>query len=256
MQALSFKNVSKSFVHHAGQMLLRDRILDLVRRSKQPRFEALKDISFDLEPGEGLAVVGANGAGKSTLLNLATGLLAPDCGSISVHGRVGSVLELGSGFHPDLTGAENVRVNAALLGLSRRETAVRFEEIVDFSGIREFISEPLRTYSAGMTMRLAFSVAISTDPDILLIDEVIGVGDQAFVAKCLDKIRSFQTAGKSLVLASHSLELLADFCQRAIWLDRGRIAAAGSAREVLDAYRDFEARITSGKDHLVSREYA
>jgi ABC-type polysaccharide/polyol phosphate transport system ATPase subunit len=235
--ALRFDQVTKTFVHHAGQMLLRERLVEMIRPSRRPRFEALKDVSFELAPGESLGLIGANGAGKSTILNLATGLAQPDHGSITVNGRVTALLELGAGFHPDLTGAENVRVNAAMMGMTRRQMVRRFEEIVDFSGVREFINEPLRVYSAGMTMRLAFSVAIAADPEVLLIDEVLGVGDQAFYARCLEKIRSFQASGKTIVLASHSAELITMLCQRALWVERGHVRMLGAAAEVIAAYR-------------------
>ncbi len=235
--ALRFDHVTKTFVHHAGQMLLRERITEMIKPSTRPRFEAVKDVSFELAPGESLGLIGGNGAGKSTILNLATGLAQPDRGSISVNGRVTALLELGAGFHPDLTGAENVRVNAAMMGMTRRQTAERFDEIVDFSGVREFINEPLRVYSAGMTMRLAFSVAIAADPELLLIDEVLGVGDQAFYARCLEKIRLLQAAGKTIVLASHSAELITMLCQRALWIERGQVVKLGPAAEVIEAYR-------------------
>jgi ABC-type polysaccharide/polyol phosphate transport system ATPase subunit len=236
--ALRFDHVTKTFPHHAGQVLLRDRLLELVRPSSRPRFEALKDVSFELASGESLGLVGPNGAGKSTLLNLATGLAMPDSGSIEVNGQVASLLELGAGFHIDLTGAENVRINAALLGLSRREVEAKFEEIVEFSGVREFIHEPLRTFSSGMIMRLAFSIAINTDPDILLVDEVIGVGDEAFYARCLEKIHEFQRVGKTIVLASHAAGLITTLCQRALWLNHGAVVATGAAGEVIAAYQD------------------
>jgi ABC-type polysaccharide/polyol phosphate transport system ATPase subunit len=235
--ALQFHHVTKTFVHHAGQMLLRERLVEMIRPSHRQRFEALKDVSFELAHGESLGLIGPNGAGKSTILNLATGLAQPDQGSITVNGRVMALLELGAGFHPDLTGAENVRVNAAMMGMTRRQTAERFEAIVDFSGVREFINEPLRVYSAGMTMRLAFSVAIAADPEVLLIDEVIGVGDQVFYAKVLEKIRRFQSEGKTIVLASHSAELITMLCQRALWIDRGQIVKQGPAGEVVAAYQ-------------------
>jgi ABC-2 type transport system ATP-binding protein len=237
LPALRFDHVTKTFVHHAGRMLLRDRVIEMIKPSRRPRFEALKDVSFELAPGESLGLIGANGAGKSTILNLATGLAQPDHGSISVNGRVTALLELGAGFHPDLTGAENVRVNAAMMGMTRRQMMDRFDEIVDFSGVREFINEPLRVYSAGMTMRLAFSVAIAVDPELLLVDEVLGVGDQAFYARCMEKIRSFQSAGKTIVLASHSAELITMLCQRALWMERGRVVMQGVAAEVIAAYR-------------------
>jgi ABC-type polysaccharide/polyol phosphate transport system ATPase subunit len=235
--ALRFDHVTKTFVHHAGQMLLRERMLEMLRPSRRPRFEALKDISFELAHGESLGLIGPNGAGKSTILNLATGLSQPDKGSIAVDGRVTALLELGAGFHPDLTGAENVRVNAAMMGITRKQMAERFEGIVDFSGVREFINEPLRVYSAGMTMRLAFAVAVTADPEVLLIDEVLGVGDQAFYAKCLEKIRSFQSAGKTIVLASHSADLITMLCQQALWIERGRVMMQGPAQEVVAAYK-------------------
>jgi ABC-type polysaccharide/polyol phosphate transport system ATPase subunit len=205
--------------------------------SRRARLEALKEVSFELEPGESLGLVGPNGAGKSTLLNLATGLLEPDSGAVEVEGRVAALLDLSAVFHYALTGAENVRINAALMGLSRRQTAERFEDIVEFSGVREFIHEPLRTYSSGMILRLAFAVAVSADPDVLLIDELIGVGDQAFQDKALEKIRSFQHAGKTVLLASHSSELMTALCDRALWLDHGRIMMSGASRDVLAAYR-------------------
>jgi ABC-2 type transport system ATP-binding protein len=235
--ALRFDHVTKTFVHHVGQMLLRDRLIEMVKPSRRPRFEALKDVSFELAPGESLGLIGDNGAGKSTILNLATGLARPDQGSISVNGRVTALLELGAGFHPDLTGAENVRVNAAMMGMTRGQMAPRFDEIVDFSGVRDFINEPLRVYSAGMTMRLAFSVAIAADPEVLLIDEVLGVGDQAFALRCLEKIRAFQSAGKTIMVASHSAELTKKLCQRALWMDHGRVMQIGPAADVIAAYQ-------------------
>jgi len=235
--ALRFDHVTKTFVHHAGQLLLRERLVEMLRPSRRPRFEALKDVSFELAHGESLGLIGPNGAGKSTILNLATGLAQPDRGSIAVDGRVTALLELGAGFHPDLTGAENVRVNAAMMGMTRRQMAERFDEMIDFSGVREFINEPLRVYSAGMTVRLAFAVAIAAEPEVLLIDEVLGVGDQAFYAKCLEKIRSFQKAGKTIVLASHSAELITMLCQQALWIERGKVVMQGPAGEVVAAYK-------------------
>jgi ABC-type polysaccharide/polyol phosphate transport system ATPase subunit len=238
--ALRFDRVTKTFLHHRGQMLLRDRLVEMTRPSQRPRFEALKDVSFELMPGDSLGLIGPNGAGKSTILNMATGLSLPDRGTIAVNGRVTPLLELGAGFHPDLTGAENVRVNGAMMGMSRRQMAERFEEIVDFSGIREFINETLRVYSAGMTVRLAVSVAIACDPELLLIDEVLGLGDQAFYARCLEKIKSLQREGKTIVLASHSTELITMLCQRALWIERGKVIKQGTAAEVVEAYKMSE----------------
>jgi len=235
--AVRFEHVTKSFAHHAGQILLRDRVKQWFSRAHAERFTALNDVSFELQPGESMGLIGSNGAGKSTILNLATGMAQPDSGSVVVNGDVAALLELGSGFHPDLTGAENIRINAALLGFSRRETDVKFEEIVEFSGVREFINEPLRTYSSGMSMRLAFSVAVASEPDILLVDEVLGVGDEEFAHKSLGKIHEFQAAGKTILLASHSADMIRTFCHRALWLEHGRVVAVGDSAEVMEAYR-------------------
>src|SRR5215831_3416660 len=233
MSLIEFRSVSKSFARHTSRMLLRDRLTHWLKGEHRERFHALKNISFVVEAGEGVAVVGSNGAGKSTLLGLVAGLARPDEGTVQVTGRIAALLELGSGFHPDLTGAENVRVNAALLGLSRRRTAELFDEIVDFSGICEFIDEPLRTYSSGMIMRLAFSVAINIDPEVLLVDEVLAVGDTAFQEKCFDRLRSFRQAGKTLVCVSHSTAMVREMCDRAIWLDHGELMMSGRVSDVI-----------------------
>jgi lipopolysaccharide transport system ATP-binding protein len=240
MPAVSFQNVSKVFPRHAGQMLLRDRIAKVFQPSAAEPFFALRDVSFTVDPGESLAVIGSNGAGKSTMLNIATGLCLPTSGKVMVNGRLAALLDLGAGFHPDLTGAENVWINAALLGLNRAEVRKRFDEIVEFSGIADFINEPLRTYSSGMTMRLAFSVAINVNPDILIIDEVLGVGDHAFFKKCLERIMRFRGEGKTILCVSHSLETLKDLCSRAIWLDHGRLVDTGPVSQLIDAYTERE----------------
>lgn len=236
MPAIRFQSVSKSFPLHRGRLLLRDRLLHLARRTARARFQALRDINFEIDRGESVALIGHNGAGKSTLLTLAAGLCLPDCGIIEVKGQVAPVLELGSGFHHDLTGAENVRITAALMGLSRKATAQCFDEIVEFAGIRSFINEPLRTYSSGMVMRLAFAVAIAVEPDVLVIDEVLGVGDQVFFQQCVSKILEFKRQGKTILCASHSAEIVKTLCERAIWLDHGRMVAEGAADEVIAAY--------------------
>jgi len=235
--AIVFHEVWKSFARHAGQLLIRDRLLQLVRSTPHEKFHALREISFAIHHGESVAVIGHNGAGKSTLLNLTTNLCRPDRGHVEVHGRIAALLDLGAGFHPDLTGAENVRTNAALLGLSRREVRDKFDEMVAFSEIGDFINEPLRTYSSGMVMRLAFSVAVCVDPDILIIDEVLGVGDMAFFAKCQERIMQFRHAGKTILCVSHSTATLKDLCNRAIWLDHGRMIDDGPLARVVDAYK-------------------
>ena len=243
MALIEFENVSKSFVHHGGRMLLRAHLRNLLAgKSSNERFHALTGVSFQVERSESLAFIGPNGAGKSTLLGILAGLSRPDEGRAIVNGRVAALLELGSGFHQDLTGAENIRLNASMLGLNRRQTAAAFDEIVAFSGIEDFIYEPLRTYSSGMIVRLAFSVAVNTDPDILLIDEVLVVGDQAFQAKCSDKIHDFRRRGKTLVFVSHALETVTEFCNRAIWLDHGRVVMTGTAIDVVEAYSGHPAK--------------
>jgi ABC-type polysaccharide/polyol phosphate transport system ATPase subunit len=237
MAAIEFRNVSKTFTRHTERKLLGVHLSRWVRRPRAELFYALRKVSFTLEPGHSLGVIGVNGAGKSTLLSLATGVCPPDEGSVMVDGRVAALLELGSGFHPDLTGAENLFMNASLLGLSRRRTDDLFHDIVEFSGVGEFIHEPLRTYSSGMVVRLAFSVAVHMDPDILVIDEVIAAGDQAFQAKCREKMAAFRDAGKTMLLVSHQLETVRQMCDRALWLDRGQVLMEGDAGEVLEAYR-------------------
>jgi len=237
MNVIEFSNVSKCYHRRAaGKMLLRNHLTQWVRGRREEPFFALKRVSFAVEKGESLGVVGRNGAGKSTLMGMVAGLSRPDEGTVTVNGQLAALLELGSGFHSDLTGRENVRLNASLLGLSRKRTDAAFETIVDFSGIGEFIDEPLRTYSSGMVMRLAFSVAVNTEPEILLIDEVLAVGDVAFQAKCADRIHEFRRAGKTLVCVSHNPKTLETLCDRAIWLDHGELVSSGAARNVLAAY--------------------
>lgn len=234
--AIVCENVWKSFRLHTHQQLLRQHLASWLGKGDATRFDALKGVSFEVSKGEGLAVIGSNGAGKSTLLSIITGLAQPDKGAVRLNGRVAALLELGSGFHPDLTGAENVYLNAALLGFSQRQTKDMFDEIVEFAGVRDFIDEPLRTYSTGMIMRLAFSVAVNVDPDVLIIDEVIAVGDLDFQAKSYARIRDFRRAGKTFLCVSHNSEILLDLCDRAVWLDHGEMLMCDQIKCVLDAY--------------------
>jgi len=235
MPAVELDHVSKIYSRRMSRQFLHSFVTRGLRRSHED-FYALKNVSFRLERGESLAVVGPNGAGKSTLLSVIAGLSFPEEGRVAVDGRVAALLELGSGFHQDLTGAENVRLNAALLGLSRRKAERQFDAIVDFSGIGDFINEPLRTYSAGMTVRLAFSVAMNVEPELLLIDEVLAVGDQAFQARCIEKILELKNMGKVLICTSHVPATLRMLCNRAIWLDHGEVMRFGSLDEVAGAY--------------------
>jgi lipopolysaccharide transport system ATP-binding protein len=233
---IELTGVSKSFRHGGGAKLLRTHFRELFQKRDVSDFFALRNVSFRVEDGESLAVVGRNGAGKSTLLSLVAGLTDPVEGSVAVKGRVAALLELGAGFHPDLTGVENLHLNASLLGLSRKRTADVYEGILAFADIGDFIYEPIRTYSMGMTMRLAFAIAVNVDPDILIVDEVLAVGDQAFQEKCRERIRGFKAQGKTLLFVSHSGPMVRELCNRALWLERGRILLDGPAAEVLDAY--------------------
>ena len=239
MALITCRGVSKIFYHRrSAKRLLRQYIAGWfnTRSREEDTFYALRNVSFEVNEGESVGIVGANGAGKSTLLSVITGLAHPDEGSIEVNGRVAALLELGSGFHPDLTGRENVRMNAALLGFSREKTEELFDSIVEFSGVGEFIDDPLRTYSSGMTLRLAFSVAVNLNPEVLLIDEILAVGDQEFQARCLDRIRELRNSGKTLLCVSHAPALLLQFCDRGIWLDHGQVVMQGEIGEVIAAY--------------------
>jgi ABC-type polysaccharide/polyol phosphate transport system ATPase subunit len=242
--AIQFQDVSKVFQRHTGSLLLRSHMKGMFsKRSHTESFYALKNVSFQVERGESVGIVGGNGAGKSTLLSLVAALMLPDAGEVAVNGRIAALLELGSGFHPDLTGAENVALNAALMGVSRGELRDLYPSIVDFAEMGDFMDEPLRTYSAGMIMRLAFAVAVHSGPDVLLIDEVLAVGDQGFQGKCLEMIRQFRRQGKTILCVSHSAGLIQQLCSRAIWLDHGELMLNGGVSEVLYAY---EGRLRSG----------
>ena len=238
MQVISCQGVSKTFHRHSGANLVRYYLGDYWKRQPtETPFYALKNVTFEVMDGESIAVIGGNGAGKSTLLSLVTGLAIPNEGSIHVKGRVAALLELGAGFHPDLTGRENVFMNAALLGFSRKETNNLFDSIVEFSGVGEFINQSLRTYSTGMSLRLAFSVAVNLNPDILIVDEILAVGDQSFQGKCIDRIRRLRKAGKTLLFVSHNAGMVLELCDRAIWLDHGELVMQGPAKEVVSAYQ-------------------
>jgi len=241
MSLIEVEHVSKTFPRAGEAKLLRVHIQEMFQRKLHDPFYALKDVSFSVDQGQSLGVVGGNGAGKSTLLSLVSGLCEPNEGKINVSGRVAPLLELGSGFNLDLTGRENVYLNASLLGISRRRTDECYLKIVAFSGVGDFIEQPIRTYSTGMMMRLAFSVAIHVDPDILLIDEVLAVGDQGFQAKCFDRIMDLKDSGKTLLFVSHAPGLVRQLCDRCLWLDHGRVVRMGPTNEVMDAYEAGQA---------------
>src|SRR5438094_3886159 len=199
-------------------------------------FEALRGVTFDVRAGKTFGIVGRNGSGKSTMLKLIAGIGKPTSGTVRVNGRVSALIELGAGFHPEISGRENVYINGLMLGLSRREIAGRFAEIVRFAELEEFIDAPVKTYSSGMYMRLGFAVAINVDPDVLLVDEVLAVGDETFTHKCLDKFAEFRRRGRTVLLVTNSLDLGSRFCAEALWLDGGVARAQGDPRRVIDAY--------------------
>jgi ABC-type polysaccharide/polyol phosphate transport system ATPase subunit len=208
------------------------------RRAREGGVVALDGVSFSVSRGETLGVVGANGSGKSTLLKLLAGIVRPTRGSVDVRGRLAALLELGAGFHPEISGRENVEITGLLHGLTKKEIAERFEAIVRFAGVEDFLDAPVKTYSSGMAVRLGFAIAAHSDPDVLLVDEVLAVGDEMFAHRALEKFSEFERAGKTLVFVSHDLGLVADRCRRAIWLERGRVAADGAAGEVVARYRE------------------
>ena len=199
-------------------------------------FTALQDVSLRVATGETVGVIGPNGSGKSTLLKLVAGITKPTSGTVNVKGRISALIELGAGFHPEISGRENVFINGIMLGLSKREVLQKFEEIVEFAELEEFIDAPVKTYSSGMYARLGFAVAIHVNPDVLLVDEILAVGDQGFTHKCLDKFAEFRRRGKTILLVTHSLSLVERFCDDAVWLDSGLIKAVGDPKRVIDAY--------------------
>jgi ABC-type polysaccharide/polyol phosphate transport system ATPase subunit len=199
-------------------------------------FAAVQDVTFSLPRGRTLGVIGRNGSGKSTMLKLVAGITKPSSGTVRVNGRISALIELGAGFHPEISGRENVFINGIMLGLSKKEIARRFDEIVEFAELRDFIDAPVKTYSSGMYMRLGFAVAIHVDPDVLLVDEVLAVGDEGFTHKCLDKFAEFKRRGRTILLVTHSLGMVERFCDEALWLDGGKMKAMGDPKRVVGAY--------------------
>lgn len=236
---IEFAQVSKRFQLQEGKTL-REFVPALFRgRAWSPPFYALRDVNFRVDRGQSLGIIGRNGSGKSTILKLIAGVTAPSEGEISVYGRVSPLIELGAGFHPDLTGRENVFLNASILGMSRKEALARFNEIISFAELWDFVDTPVKRYSSGMYIRLGFSVAVHSDPEILLVDEVLSVGDAAFQEKCLAKMQEFRSRGVTIVLVSHAMGLVQDFCERALLLDGGRILADGAPADVVQHYTDL-----------------
>lgn len=239
MKAIQVRDVAKRFkVYSDRSRTLKERLLFHKRNQYDERW-VLKDISFDIEQGEAVGLVGENGCGKSTTLKLLSRILFPDRGTIAVNGRVSCLIELGAGFHPDMNGIENIYLNAAMFGVGRKETSRRLDQIIAFSELEPFIENPIRTYSSGMYMRLAFSVAINVDADVLLIDEILAVGDMNFQEKCLTRLREIKESGATIVIVSHSLGQIEAFCNRSIWINDGYVRADDVPTETHAQYAAF-----------------
>ncbi|AFJ46550.1 ABC transporter ATP-binding protein [Shimwellia blattae] len=238
---IKFDNVTKQYplYHHIGsgikELLFHPRrALNLFRGRK---YMAIENISFSVNKGEAVALIGRNGAGKSTSLGLVAGVMKPTSGTVTTHGRIASMLELGGGFHPELTGRENIYLNATLLGLRRKDVQARIEQIIEFSELGDFIDEPIRVYSSGMLAKLGFSVITQVDPDILIIDEVLAVGDIAFQAKCLKTINDFKSRGVTILFVSHNMKDVEKICDRVVWIENHHLREIGSAAEVVEKYK-------------------
>ena len=230
------ENVYKSFnVYQDKASTIKEKLLFFSRNRKE-KIEVLKNINLKIKQGETVGLIGVNGSGKSTLLKLMTKIIYPDSGKITTNGKLTSLLELGAGFHPDFSGRENIYFNASIFGLTRKEIDARLNDIIEFSELGEFIDNPVRTYSSGMYMRLAFSVAINVDAEILLIDEILSVGDQHFQEKCYNKMTELKEQGKTMVFVTHSLDVVKKLCTRAVWLYNGAIKMDGNTEKVVDEY--------------------
>lgn len=257
--AIRIEGLSKLYRRTSAGFRMRTLKSALLQRSltqglrEDQMIAALEDVSFAVEAGEAFGVIGSNGSGKSTLLKVVAGILEPTSGRRVVDGRVAALIELGAGFHPEISGRENIFINGAILGMSRAEIARRYEEIVVFSGLGDFIEEPVKNYSSGMYVRLGFAVAIHTDPDILLVDEVLAVGDEAFAHQCLRRIEELLAAGKTVLMVSHALSLIEEVCDRVLWLEGGREKMIGGPRRVVDAYRMAVAQKES-QQHLEAKD--
>jgi ABC-2 type transport system ATP-binding protein/lipopolysaccharide transport system ATP-binding protein len=242
--AIEIHNLGKRYLLGEDQpgRSLRDAMASAVRRmGRRGRYQrdeiwSLRNVSFDVAEGHAIGVIGRNGAGKSTLLRILSRITEPTEGIVRTRGRVAALLEVGTGFHPELTGRENVYLNGAILGMSRRDTARRFDEIVSFAGVERFIDTPVKRYSSGMYLRLAFAVAAHLEPDILVVDEVLAVGDAEFQAKCLGRMETAEREGRTVVFVSHNLDAVNRLCQSAVWLERGEVAGSGAAADMIDAY--------------------
>ena len=235
--AIKVDHVYKTFdIYYDRANTLKERALFWMRNKRKEKREVLKDINLEIKKGETVALIGVNGSGKSTLLKLMTQIIFPNKGVIETHGKLTSLLELGAGFHPDFSGRENIYFNSSIFGLTKKEIDKRLNQIIEFSELQEFIDNPVRTYSSGMYMRLAFSVAINVDADILLIDEILSVGDQHFQEKCFNKMRELKKEGKTMVFVTHSMESVKNLCDRAVWLADGQVRMDGDTNKVVEEY--------------------
>ncbi len=245
MDAVVAKNLSKMYKKYAGRHKFLTLKSALINRtlfselSAAEKFEALSDLSFTIPQGKTISIIGENGSGKSTLLKILAGISKPTFGSIETNGRISALIELGAGFHPEISGRENVFINGIILGLTRKRIQTLYDEIVRFAELEDFIDNPVKSYSSGMYMRLGFSIAINVDPDILLVDEVLAVGDASFVPKCLDKINEFRRKGKTIIFVSHDLSTVERISDEVIWLKHGRIQMQGHVKRVVDAYLEY-----------------
>lgn len=234
--AVTVDGLSKKFrIHHERNQYLKTALLK-GSRSKYEDFWALRDVSFDVRKGEAFGIIGHNGSGKSTLLKCLTGILRPDEGNVVVNGTVAALLELGAGFHPELSGRENIFLNAAILGVPRKEIESKFDAIVDFAGLERFIDTPVKNYSSGMYVRLGFAVMINVDPDVLIFDEILAVGDAEFQAKCRDKIAEFRERNKTIILVTHAMSDVVSLCDRAAWIDHGNLRGLDHPNAIVDEY--------------------
>lgn len=236
MNAISINNLGKKYTIHYERPMLLKNIFAPFKKARSEEFWALKDISLDMEQGETLGIIGENGSGKSTLLKILAGVTTPTSGNVETNGRVASLLELGAGFHSSLTGKENIYLNGSILGMGRQEITKKLSDIIGFAELGKFINAPLRTYSSGMSVRLGFSIAVHSDPDILLIDEVLAVGDESFQRKCYNKIAEFKKQGKSIIIISHDLAAIRNTCHKAFWIKNGQIQEKGDVTQVTGAY--------------------
>ena len=235
--AIKVDHVYKSFnIYYDRANTLKERMLFFARNKRREKREVLNDINLDIKKGETVALIGVNGSGKSTLLKLMTQIIFPNKGTIETKGKLTSLLELGAGFHPDFSGRENIYFNSSIFGLTRKQIDERLDQIIEFSELKDFIDNPVRTYSSGMYMRLAFSVAINVDADILLIDEILSVGDQHFQEKCFNKMRELKKEGKTMVFVTHSMDSVKNLCDRAVWLYNGQVRMDGNTDEVVNEY--------------------